>query len=204
MSILVWALMETSPKTRIQIQVVYLGGETKKCRGRSSEWDGAGRVHFKQVATVVNCSIFSLWDAEKPRRTRTSEASHLRERELEYLHAYCQLRAFLRVFVCISSVHFCHSVISNSLWPTVCSTPSPTPGAYSNSSQTSWLCHPIISSSVVPFSSCLQSFPASGSFPMSQFFPSGGQSIRVSASASVLPVNIQDWFPSGLTGWISL
>ena len=66
------------------------------------------------------------------------------------------------------------------------------------------LCHPTISSSVIPFSSCLQSFPASGPFPMSQFFPSGGQSVRVSASASVLPMNIQDWSPLGWTGWISL
>ena len=82
--------------------------------------------------------------------------------------------------------------------------PSPTPGAYSNSCPFSWWCHPTISSSVVPFSSHLQSFPASGSFPMSQFFTSGGQSSEVSASASGLPMNIQDWFPLRLTGWISL
>ena len=82
--------------------------------------------------------------------------------------------------------------------------PSPSPGACSNSCPLSQWCHPIISSFVVPFSSCLQSFPASGSFPMSQFFPSGGQSIEVSASASVLPMNIQDWFPLGLTSLISL
>ena len=82
--------------------------------------------------------------------------------------------------------------------------PSPTPRAYSNSFLSHWWCHPTISSSVVPFSSCLQSFPASGSFPMSQFFTSGGQSIGVSASASILPINIQDWFPLGWTGWISL
>ena len=82
--------------------------------------------------------------------------------------------------------------------------PSPPPAACSNSCPLSLWCHPTISSSVVPFSSCLQSFPASGSFQMSQFFTSGGQSIRVSASASVLPVNIQDWFPLGWTGWISL
>ena len=81
---------------------------------------------------------------------------------------------------------------------------SPTPGAYSNSCPSSWWCHPTISSSVVPFSSHLQSFLASGSFPMSQFFASGGQSIGVSASVSVLPMNIQDWFPLGLTGLISL
>ena len=82
--------------------------------------------------------------------------------------------------------------------------PSPTPGVYSNSHPLSWWCHPGISSSVIPISSCLQSFPASGSFPGSQFFTSGGQSIGVSASASVLPMTIQDWFPLGWTGWISL
>ena len=82
--------------------------------------------------------------------------------------------------------------------------PSTTPSIYSNSNPLSWWCHPTISSSVTPFSSCLQSFPASGSFQMSQLFASGGQSIGISASASVLPINIQDWFPSGWTGWISL
>ena len=82
--------------------------------------------------------------------------------------------------------------------------PSPTPEACSNSCLSSWWCHPTISSSVVPFPSHLQSIPASGSFQMSQFFASGGQSIEVSASSSVLPLNIQDWFPLGWTGWISL
>ena len=82
--------------------------------------------------------------------------------------------------------------------------PSPTPGPYSNSCPLSRWCHPTISSSVIPFSFCLQSLPASGSFPMNQFFPSGGQSIRASPPASVLPINIQDWFPLGWTGWISL
>ena len=82
--------------------------------------------------------------------------------------------------------------------------PSPTLGACSNSCPSSRWCHPTISSSVIPFSSCLRSFPASGSFPMCQFFASGGQSIGVSASASVLAMNIQDWFPLGWTGWISL
>ena len=78
--------------------------------------------------------------------------------------------------------------------------PSPTPGVYPNSCLLSRWCYPTISSSVIPFSSHLQSFPASGSFPMNQFFASGGQSIGVSASASVLPMNIQDWFPLGWTG----
>ena len=82
--------------------------------------------------------------------------------------------------------------------------PSPTPRACSNSCPSSGWCHPAISSSAVPFSSCSQSFPASGSFPMTQFFASGGQSIGASVSASVLPVNIQDWSPLGLTGLISL
>ena len=82
--------------------------------------------------------------------------------------------------------------------------PSPTPGVFSNSCPLGWWCHPTISFSVVPFSSRLQSFPASGSFRMSQFFTSGGQSIGVSASTSVLPMNTQDWFPLGWTGWISL
>ena len=98
-----------------------------------------------------------------------------------------------------------HSVLSNSLWPhglqrSKLSCPSPTPRAWSDSCPLSRWCHPTISSSVIPFSFRLQSFPASGSFPVSQFFASGGQSIGASASASVLPMNIQGWFPSGLTG----
>ena len=101
------------------------------------------------------------------------------------------------------------SVMSDSLQPhglqhTRPPCPSPTPGVYLNSCPLSQWCHPTISSSVVPFSSHLRYFPASGSFQMSQFFTSGGQSIGISASASVLPVNIQDWFPLGWTGWISL
>ena len=82
--------------------------------------------------------------------------------------------------------------------------PSPTPEACSDSCPSSQWCHPTISFSVIPVSSCLQSFPESGSFPVSQLFTSDGQSIGVSASASVLPMNIQDWFPLGWTGWISL
>ena len=106
------------------------------------------------------------------------------------------------------SVQFSHSVVSDSLRPHKVQharppCPSPTPGVHPNPPASQW-CHPTISSSIVPFSSCLQSFTASGSFQMSQFFASGGQSIGVSASTSVLPMNIQDWFPLGLTGWISL
>ena len=102
-----------------------------------------------------------------------------------------------------------YSVVSGSLWPhrlkhIMPPCPSPTPGACSNSCPLSQWCHLTISSSVVPFSSCPKSFPVSGSFQMSQFFASGGQSIGASASASVLQMNIQDWFPLGLTGLISL
>ena len=101
------------------------------------------------------------------------------------------------------------SVVSDSLQPhglqhARLPCPSPAPGAYSNSCPLSQWCHPTISSSVVHFSCCLQSFPASGSIPMSRFFASGSQSIGVSASSSVLPMNIQDWSPLGWTGWISL
>ena len=101
------------------------------------------------------------------------------------------------------------SVVSGSLWPhglqhTRLHCPSLSPRACSNSCLLSQWCHPTISFSVIPFSSCLQSFPESGSFPMSQPFASGGQNIGASASASVFPMNIQDWFPLGLTGLISL
>ena len=108
-----------------------------------------------------------------------------------------------------NSIQFSGSVMSDSLWHhgllhTRLPCPSPTPEACSNSCPLSWWCHPTISSCVVPFSSHLQSFPASRSFQMSQFFTSGCQSIGISASASVLPINIQDWFPLGWTGWIYL
>ena len=108
-----------------------------------------------------------------------------------------------------SWVEFSRSVVSDSLWPhepqharPPC--PSPIPGVYPNPCPLCQWCHPTISSSVVPFSSCPQSFPASGSFQMSRLFASGGQSINVSASTSVLPMNTQDWSPLGWTGWISM
>ena len=118
--------------------------------------------------------------------------------------------SYISWFHCIeSSVQFSLSVMSDSLQPhglqharPPCQ--SPTPGVYSNSCPLSLRCHPTISSSVVPFCSRLQSFPTSGSFQMSQLFTSGGQSIGVLASASVLPMNTQDWSPLGWTGWISL
>ena len=109
----------------------------------------------------------------------------------------------------ISSVQFSCSVVSNSLWPhesqhTRPPCPSPTPGVYPNLCPSSQWCHPDISSSVIPFSSCPQSLPASESFPMSQLFAWSGLSIGVSALASVLPMNTQGWSPLEWTGWISL
>ena len=112
-------------------------------------------------------------------------------------------------FFYFSSVPFSCSVVSDSLWSHELqhakpSCPSPTPGIYPNSCPLSWWCHPAILSFVSPFSSCPQSLPASESFPMSQLFTSGGRSIGVSASASVLPMNTQDWCPLEWTGWIFL
>ena len=118
-------------------------------------------------------------------------------------------KADLTLSVQFSSVQFCSSVVSDSLRPHESQharppCPSPTPRVHSNSRPLSQWCHPAISSSVIPFSSCPQFLPASGSFPMSQLFAWGGQSTGVSASASVLPMNTQDWSPWGWTGWISL
>ena len=109
----------------------------------------------------------------------------------------------IHIYVC------CCSVVSDSLQPhglqhARLPCPSPSPRSYSNSYPLSQWCHPTTSSSVIPFASCLQHFPASGSFLMNQLFVSGSQSIGDSASASVLPMNIQDWSPTGWTGWISL
>ena len=122
---------------------------------------------------------------------------------------YGPRRTHMGMALQFSSFQSSHSVVSDSLWPhglqharPPC--PSPTPRVYSNSCPLSWWCHPAILFSVFLFFCCLQSFPASGSFQMSQFFASDAQSIRASASASVLPMNIQDWFPLGWTRWISL
>ena len=128
---------------------------------------------------------------------------------IKYIKTMYQTYQNIKFYV-FSSVQFSPSVVSNSLQPHELQharppCPSPSPGVYSNSCPSSQWCHPAISSSVVPFSSCPQSLPTSGSFPMSQLFTWGGQrSTGVSASVSVLPMNIQDWSPLGWTGWISL
>ena len=133
------------------------------------------------------------------------------------INSQIYISVVLNVCVCVcvcvylkwGSVQLSHSVVSDSLWPHELqharpSCPSLTPGVHPNPCPLSQWCHPNISSSAIPFCSCPQSFPASGSFPVSQLFASGGQSIGVSASASVLPMNIQDWSPLGSVGWISL
>ena len=120
-----------------------------------------------------------------------------------------KLNLKFKILFIFSSVQFSCSIVSDSLQPHELQharppCPSPTPGVHPNPSPLSRWCHPTISSSVIPFSSCPQSFPASGSLQMSQLFTLGGQSIGVSASTSVLPMNTQDWCPLGWTGWISL
>ena len=122
--------------------------------------------------------------------------------------AFCPVTVNLKVHSSVASIsfsQFSRSVVSNSLWPRGLQharlpCPSPSPGVCSNLCPSGRWCHPNISSSVIPFFSCLQSFPAAGSFQMSQFFTSGGQSIGASVSASVFPMNIQDWFSLGWTG----
>ena len=128
---------------------------------------------------------------------------------MSFFFNFKKFKVFYSKILYWSSNHLSLLVMSNSLRlhglqhaRPPCS--SPTPRVYSNSCQLNQWCHPTISSSVIHFSSCLQAFPASGSFPRSQIFPSGGQSIGVSASASVLLMNIQGWFPLGLNGLISL
>ena len=117
-----------------------------------------------------------------------------------YTHIYTHMYMYITVFQSLSAVW-----LFVTTWTAACTLPCPSlsPRVCSNSCPLNWWCHPTISSSVTPFSSCLQSFPASGSFPVSRLFTSGGQSIGASASASVLPMNIQHWFLLGLTGLIS-
>ena len=154
-------------------------------------------VSFWRMGYWLNC--FALYFTD-----------HLSITSLRFHCLYFVVSLILDTIVTyISSVQFSCSVMSTSLPPHKLQQarppcPSPAPRAYPNSCPLSRWCHPTISSSVVPFSSCPQSFPASGSFQMSQLFESGGQNIGVSASTSVLPMNTQDWSPLALTSWISL
>ena len=124
--------------------------------------------------------------------------------DLQCCVSFCLYSKMSHLYFYPLPFRFYSHVVVQSLSYAQLSCPPPTSRTYSNSCPSHQWCHPTISSYVVPLSSCLQSFPASGSFPRSQFFTSGGQSIGVSASASVLPMNIQDWFPLGWNGWISL
>ena len=156
-------------------------------------------IRFWVIAFLIyNCSSFKAWIAFALSR---------RACFMKLVRAFILITTDLAHPTC--SVQFSPSVMSDSLQPHELQharppCPSPTPGVHPNPCPLSRWCHSTISSSVVPFSSCPQSFPASGSFPMSQLFAWGGQSIGVSASTSVLPMNIQDWSPLGWTGWISL
>ena len=175
------------------------------CETKNAE---EGRI-FCVCLNMFVCSLLRftpsvLWFSEL--HNQLSWISSFQRADYGNSHLHNPVSHFL---IIVSSVQFSRSVVSDSLRPhesqhTRLPCPSPTPGVYSNSCPLSWWCHPAISSSVVPFSSCPQSLPASGSFPMSQLFALGGQSIGVSASASVYPMNTQDWSPSGWTSWISL
>ena len=130
-------------------------------------------------------------------------------RGTQWFHNRIFEKTAFNIYIIDPSVQFSRSVVSDSLWPHESQharppCPSPTPGVYSNSCPLCQWCQITLSSSVIPFSSCRQSFPASKSFQMSQLFASGGQHIGVLASTSVLPLNIQDWSPLGWTGWVSL
>ena len=172
--------------------------------------------HFKPLE-VGNHAVFMFSSSRRhilvSLQIRASE--HFSEYNLNcfwctfYQIFFIKEKILYAILLILSSVQFSHSVLSDSLQPhglqharPPC--PLPTPEIYLNSCPLSQWRHPTISSSVIPFSSCSQSFPGSGSFPMSQLFPSGGQSIGVSASTSVLPMTTQDWSPLGWTGWIFL
>ena len=155
------------------------------------------------------CFSIKIWKDTKPLTEEMKIQRCHNKQNNEFAYNYLNKWKFYFIFCTFSSVQFSRSVVSNSLRPNELQharppCPSPTPRVHTNPYPLSRWCHPTISSSVVPFSSCPQSFPASGSSQMSRLFASSGQSIGVSASVSVLPMNTQDWSPLGWTGWFSL
>ena len=199
-----WLLPHWTWECRLFLQFPVFTSFGNIPRSEISRLHGSSVVNFGGNFNIVFCSgcpglyftVSTLW-----RETIIRHCS-------VFLHSVLDrcIRTNTNTFV---FSQFSRSVVTNSLWlhglqHARLPCPSPTPGAYSDSCPLSQWCHPAISSSVIPFSSHLQSFPASGSFQMSQFFASGGQSIGASVSASVLPVNSQHWSPLGWTGWISL
>ena len=181
-------------------------GATTRCQIPCPDSHICQTTGYSWASRLCSCHIDPVW----PGMSAKSE-TELRKGEMARV---CAVPTTLSMMsstpgsVQFSSVHSSHSVMSNSLWlhelqhaRPPCQ--SPTPGVHPNSCPSSWWCHPAISSSIVPFS-CPQSLPASQSFPMSQLFAWGGESIGVSALASVLPKNTQDWSPLEWTGWISL
>ena len=206
-------------------RLTVFSSETCKCHGngaRQSRWQGFPSVrqkleeHKLQVTWFVvdTCSIFLL---QITLHEWARLGSHQGIQFEKYFHGfplsmtsvYGIISWWFRAWALESSIQFSRSVVSDSLQHYELQharppCPSPTPGVHPDSCPSSWWCHPAISSSVIPFSSCPQSLPASASFPMSQLFTWDGQGIGVSALASVLPMNTQDWSPLGWTGWISL
>ena len=194
----------TSPESPTALSVSGLGASRTSCKWGHSVWVSIAAFSHSAQCPFSGFTRAIAWD----RMSFPFKA--------EWCSVVCRDHILLLLFVgehlgCFqfSSVQFSRSVVSDSMWPHESQharppCPSPTPRVHPNSCPTSQWCHPAISSSLIPFSSCPQSFPASGSFPMSQLFASGGQRIGVSASASVLPMNTQDWSLLGWTGWISL
>ena len=168
----------------------------------SRSWWWTGKPGVLQSTGLQSRTQLSNWTEQN--YVKYKSQFNINQRKVETINVILIKKKF-----CVKHLLSSHSVMSNSLWShelqhTRPPCPSPVPGVYSNLCPLSWWCHPTVSSSVIPFSSCLQSFPASGSFLMGRLLASGGQSIGASASASVLPMNTQDWSPLGWTGWVSL
>ena len=182
--------------------------EQKALRKADAEWVFCPLLIYLKTGHQFPCEDAPIFQNQEQRESiliiRDEDDTKQQQHKQILLNNLC-----LPMLSSIYLLLFSHSVVPDSLQPheqqhasLLC--PSPSPGVCSNSCPLSQWCHPPSSPSVVPFFSCPQSFPASGSFPISRLFTSGGQSIRASASASVLPMNIQNWFPLGLTSWISL